>query len=257
MSLADLEKEMLRVAQCTPRVVTKTRPSCLALLAEERGTAQRLLQDVHTTATGCFRAVECFCGPGWRAWEPESIWLTLERRGVDVPVLNRDKILAASTLTIIPAFWFEVNAFENTIMAFNNVLSDGEILQEATPAQINWAVYEAEMLFSQAADIPGTTEFDREPIGYTAIVLDRAGFVLAPELLSFAQDALDGCVKDGAGIDKKDVKSAWKALQKKDLTKVDFKDTPLDTQLARLTAVQLYLYKRLQQYESDVVSLDG
>jgi hypothetical protein len=253
MSLADLERELLRVASCVPRMKVAEEDGTTD--PEEQATAQRLLQDAHTTATGCFRATERLCGPGFRAWEPESIWLTLERRGVDVPVLNRDKILAASTLTIIPAFWFEVNAFENTVMAFNNVLSEGEILQEATPAQLNWAVYEAEMLYSQASDIQETTEFDREPIGYTAIVLNRAGFILAPELLSFAQDALDDMTRDGAGISKKDVKSAWKGLQKKDLTKVDFKESPLDMQLARLTAVQLYLYERLQQYESDITQL--
>jgi hypothetical protein len=111
------------------------------------------------------------------------------------------------------------------------------------------------MLFSQAADIPGTTEFDREPVGYTAIVLNRSGFILAPDLLSFAQPALDDMTKDGAGIDKKEVKSAWKTLQKKDLSKVNFKESPLDMQLARLTAVQLYLYERLQQYQTDMDQL--
>lgn len=253
MSLADLERELLRVASTVPRMKLARDEGTTD--PEEQATAQKLLQDAHTTATGCYRATESLCGPGFRAWEPESVWLTLERRGVDVPVLNRDKILAASTLTIIPAFWFEVNAFENTVMAFNNVLSDGEILQEATPAQINWAVYEAEMLHSQASDIGGTTEFDREPMGYTAIVLNRSGFVLAPELLCFAQDALDALNGDGAGVDKKELKTAWKALQKKDLSKVDFKETPFDMQLARLTAVQLYLYERFQQYQSDVDQL--
>lgn len=253
MSLADLEQELLRVASSLPRM--KLAEDEGNIDPAQQGVAQKLLQDEHTTATGCYRATQALCGPGFPAWEPESIWLTLERRGVDVPVLNRDKILAATTLTIIPAFWFEVNAFENTVMAFNNVLSDGEILQEATPAQLNWAVYEAEMLHSQASDVGGTTEFDREPMGYTAIVLNRAGFILAPELLSFAQDALDSLNKDGAGVDKGELRFAWKKLQKKDLTKVKFEETPFDMQLARMTAVQLYLFERVQQYEADLNQL--
>lgn len=253
MSLADLERELLRVASSGPW--RKMAADEGALDPQEQSIARELLQDPRTTATGCFKATEQLCGPNFRAWEPESIWLTLDRRGVDVPVLNRDKILAASTLTFLPAFWFEVNAFENTIMAFNDVLSDGEILQEATPSQINWAVYEAEMLFSQMSDINETTEFDREPVGYTAIVLNRAGFILTPELLRFAQDALDDLNKDGSGVDKRELRAAWRSLQKKDLTKVTFKDTAFDMQLARLTAVQLYLAERLQQYQSDLEQL--
>lgn len=217
--------------------------------------AQQLLQDVHTTATGCFKAAELLCGPTFRTWEPESIWLTLERTGVDIPALNRDKLLAAITLTVIPAFWFEINAFENTIMAFNNVLSDYEILQEATPAQISWAVLEAELLYSQMSDIEETTEFDYEPINYTAIVLNRAGFVLAPELLSFAQNALNKLNNDGINVDRDKLHIRWNDIKTKDLTKVSYDNTPFDMQLARLTAVQLYLQERLKRYQKDVDQL--
>lgn len=252
MELADLERYLLRVSAQAQR--TK-------LAAEEEGdTAQQgiageMLRDENTTATGCYRAVGAVCGPGFRSWEPESVWLTLDRKGIDVPVLNRDKVLAASTLMMLPAFWFEVNAFENTIMAFNNVLSEGEMLQEATPAQVNWAVYEAEMLFGQSEDIPESPEFDREPIRYTAIILHRAGFILAPELLSFAQSDLDKLNRSGANIAKNDIRPAWKKLQHTDLRKHDFTESPLEIQLARLAAVQIYMLDRLVQYEQDLSRL--
>lgn len=252
MELADLERYLLRVAAQAQR--TK-------LAAEEEGDAQQvtiaaeMLHDEHTTATGCYRAVSAVCGPAFRAWEPESIWLTLDRKGIDVPVLNRDKVMAASTLTMIPAFWFEVNAFENTIMAFNNVLSDGEMLQEATPAQVNWAVYEAEMLFGQSENIPESPEFDREPIKYTAIILHRSGFILAPELLQYAQADLDKLNRSGANITKSDIRPAWKKLQHTDLRKHEFTDSVLDVQLARLAAVQVYMLDRLVQYEQDLSRL--
>jgi len=169
--------------------------------------------------------------------------------------LNRDKIMAASTLTMIPAFWFEVNAFENTVMAFNNVLSDGEVLQEATPAQINWAVYEAEMLYGQADDVPEAPAFDREPMRYTAVVLHRAGFIVTPQLLSFAQKELDALSRNGAGANKAEVQDAWKRLQRVDLRKRPFSDSALDVQLGRLAAVQVYMLDRLVQYESDISRL--
>lgn len=222
----------------------------------EYAIVQQLLQDEHTTATGCFRATELLCGPTFRIWEPESIWLTLERQGINIPVINRDKILAAITLTVVPAFWFEVNAFENTIMAFNNIVSDYEILQEATPAQINWAVFEAELLYSQASNIEETTEFDYEPINYTAIVLNRAGFILTPDLLSFAQNALDKLNKDGVNVDKTALRKTWDDTKRKNLSKRIYNDTPFDMQLARLASVQLYLQERLVQYQKDMAQLD-
>jgi|MudIll2142460700_1097286.scaffolds.fasta_scaffold00163_17 hypothetical protein len=252
MELADLEQYLLRVAAKVPRA---------KLAAQEEGDSEQqvvaaeMLRDQHTTATGCYRAVGVVCGPSFRAWEPESIWLTLERKGIDVSVLNRDKIMAASTLTMIPAFWFEVNAFENTVMAFNNVLSDGEVLQEATPAQINWAVYEAEMLYGQADDVPEAPAFDREPMRYTAVVLHRAGFIVTPQLLSFAQKELDALSRNGAGANKAEVQDAWKRLQRVDLRKRPFSDSALDVQLGRLAAVQVYMLDRLVQYESDISRL--
>jgi len=249
MELADLEQYLLRVAASVPRAK-------MAALeegdSEQQTVAAEMLRDPHTTATGCYRAVSAVCGAGFRAWEPESIWLTLDRKGIDVSVLNRDKILAAMTLTMIPAFWFEVNAFENTTMAFNNVLSDGAILQEATPAQLNWAVYEAEMLYGQSDEVPESPAFDREPVRYTAIVLHRAGFIMAPQLLSFAQKELDVLSRDGSGANKAEVQEAWKRLQRIDLRKKQFTDSAIDVQLARLAAVQVYLADRLVQYESDM-----
>lgn len=251
MQLGDLEQSLLRLAARAPRM----KVAVDAADEELQATAGELLRDEHTTATGCYRSVQAICGSGFRAWEPESIWLTLERRGVDVPLLNRDKILAAATLTVIPAFWFEVNAFENTIMAFNNVISDGEILQEATPAQINWAVYEAEMLFGQTDDVQETAEFDREPVRYTALVLHRSGFILTPELLTFAQDELDALNKDGVRTSKSEIRSAWDKLKRADFRTREFTESPLDTQLGRLSAVQLYMMDRLEQYESDLSRL--
>lgn len=223
---------------------------------EKRAIARQLLQDVHTTATGCFKAAELLCDSTFRTWEPESIWLTLERAGVDIPVLNRDKLLAAITLTVIPAFWFEINAFENTVMAFNDIVSDYEILQEATPGQISWAVLEAELLYSQMSDIEETTEFDYEPINYTAIVLNRAGFILAPELLHFSQSALDKLNNDGINVDKDKLRIRWNDIKTKDLTKIVYENTPFDTQLAHLAAVQLYIQERLEQYQKDVDQLN-
>lgn len=251
MNIEDLEKHLLSVAKQVPRLKT-------AADEGERvrfSTAEKLLQDEHTTATGCYRAAHVLCGDQFRAWEPESLWLTLERKGVEVPLLNRDKLLAASTLTIVPAFWWEVNAFENTVMAFNNVVSDARVLQEATPAQLSWAVYEAELLYGQQDDLEDTPEFDREPVIYTAVVLHRSGFLVAPTLLQYAQRELDRLNKDGAEISKDEVEDAWRKLKSKDLRMREFTDSAMDAQLSRLAATQLYVSDRAVKYEEDLQQL--
>jgi len=253
MELEELERQLLRVAAQVPR--TKIGEE----LADEngpRGEARELLQNDDTTATGCYRATQVLLGPMFRGWEPESIWLSLERMNVDVSVLNRDKIMAAVTLTMIPAFWFEINAFENTVMAFNNVISDPHILQEATPAQIAWGVYEAELLYGDAGEFEETTVFDREPTLYTATVLNRAGFLVAPDMLSFAQEPLDKLNCNGTKTTVDEVKKAWTRLKRTDFTKREFsEDSPVDLQLGRLAAVSLYIQDRLEQYELDLSKL--
>lgn len=241
----NLEQELLQFATQAKQLKQASAPDILAH-------ASALLRNPDTTATGCYRAAEVVCGPSFRAWEPESIWLTLERKGIEIPLLNRDKILAATTLMLIPAFWFEVNAFENTTMAFNNILSNGEILQEASPAQLSWAIYEAENLFGQFSDIHETTEFDREPILYTATVLHRGGFILAPTLLEFAQEELDKLNKGGVSLTKSEISSSWKKLKSTNPQKREFTDSALDIQLERLTTVQIYMQSKLDQYKLDI-----
>lgn len=244
MQLAEIEKHLLTVASQTLRIK----------LAEDIvPQLKTLLQDSETTATGCFYAAVRLCGDQFRGWEPESLWLTLDRRGVNVPLVNRDKLLAAATLTLVPAFWWEVNAFENTVLAFNNVLSNPQIMQEATPEQLTWAIYEAEVLYKQQDDFIEAPEFDREPIIYTATVLQRNGFILAPELLSFAQASLDKLNRNGSLTNKTVVQQAWNKLKAQDLTQTSFKDTALDIQLARLTNVQLYVAQRLVRYKDDLM----
>lgn len=223
---------------------------------QKHDTARALLRDPLTSATACTYAVEVLYGEQARAWEPESLWLSLSRSDVDVPLVNRDKILAAHTLLMLPAFWWEVNIFENTVMAFNDMDVSADTTHEATPGQISWGVFEAELLFTQS-EIKETPEFDREPIAYTAAVLHRAGYVLAPDLLQFAQPALDRMVNGSGHVAKKDLTAAWRTLNKKPIPERTFEDNPLGYQLAQLTSVDAYLQERIERYEADLKKLRG
>ena len=239
-----LELELLRLARVPRRSIDRN--------TQHIPVAKEMLRSEATTATGCLRALTLLYGDEIRAWEPESIWLTLERANVDVPLVNRDKILATMTLLMMPAFWWEVHAFENTVCAFNDVQVNTEVLQEASPAQIAWAVYEAELLFTQS-DINETPEFDHEPVVYTGTVLHRAGFLVAPQLLQFAQSTLDKLNGTGAPVTKQAVQDAWKKIEAQEAPTLG--DTPLDVQLGRLLGVKLYLQERLKVYEADTAKL--
>jgi len=254
LSLAQVEAQLLAVAQ-TPRRSAKTaaaKPTAAAASVQRRDAAQ-LLADAGASASGCLQAFELLCGEGFRAWEPETLWLTLDRLGVDLPVVNRDKILAGITLGIVPAFWWEVHAFENTVLAFNGLVSLPEALQEATPAQMAWGVFEAEMIYRDLGD--EEPEFDREPVLYAATVLHRAGYVRAPDLLHFAQRELDRFNKNGSGLTVAEVDAAWKTLKRQALEERSLGETALDVQLGRLASVELHVEEMLKRYRADLAKL--
>lgn len=239
----NLDGLLCRLAASTRRKHAEEAPAPSA-------TVRALLEDEEASATGCFLAVKQVCGSQCRAWEPESLWLTLERRQINVPPINRDKILAAHTLTMVPAFWWEVNCFQNSVLAFNNVISDPEVLQETSPEQLCWGIFEAEMIYGYS-DMPDTPEFDREPVLYTAICLHRAGLVLAPDLLQFAQDALDKFNNGERIVTPAEIRKARKRKPKDDWDE----DNPVDVQVARLLGVDAYVKERAKRYQADISSL--
>lgn len=248
MGLPDVDNLLLRMA-------ATSRQKYAQEIHAVDGAIRRVLEDADSSATGCFLAVRDACGNACRSWEPESLWLTFDRRKVHIPALNRDKILAAHTLTIVPAFWWEVNCFQNTVMAFNNVLSNPGALQEATPGQLAWGVFEAEMIYGYS-DFEETPEFDREPALYVGACLHRAGYILAPDLLNFAQDALDDFNKGKTSLEKTQVRAAWSKLQRSRLNDRKWdKNSPLDVQLAHLASVNLYIEEMSQRYQDDINSL--
>lgn len=206
---------------------------------------KELLENEDSFASTLFFALKQLLGDMCGAWEPESIWLELDDRGIDMPRINRDKFLAASSLVQSPAFFWDGIVFEKTAMAFNNILSDSEILQEASPAELSWAVFEAKKL--RELDL----EFDNEPIGYAAVCLHRAGLHVAPEELAFAQEALERMNLAGKEMIE-EIKSRWEALDKSDLVTLDLSESPIDVQIAQLATVELYMQDRRKRYKKEL-----
>ena len=211
-------------------------------------TPKDILKNSESSASSIFLAARKLLGSSFEAWEPESIWLELKDQGADLSNTNRDKLLAAMTLLATGSYYWDAAVFENTTMAFEHEWSSPEILQEASPAQMAWAVCEAELLRHHERLEVG--DFDYEPARYAAVSLHRDGFVAAPESLSFAQDALDK-LNRGNGVDKNEVLSRWKSLDKATLDNLELTETPSDVQIAKLAAVFMHIATRAAQLQTE------
>jgi hypothetical protein len=212
--------------------------------------AKSLLEDAGTPAVALMRAATAALGE-FLAWEPESIWLELHRQDLNLPEENRAKIMAALTLRLIPSFYWDALVFEKTALAFDGVMPSPDILEEASPARLAWAVVEAAMIIKEARE--ASWEFQHEPRAYAAVVLNRAGFVLAPEQLAFAQMWLDRERRHDHLLE--DTRARWARVAKDHLEQLTLEETPEDVQIARLAAVELHVRERRAAVERALARL--
>lgn len=209
---------------------------------------KKVLLDENAFASAVYTAAVKLMGSEINAWEPESIWLTAEREwNLDIPQINRDKLLSVIALKIFPRFYWEVTSFENTILCFNNVQPNVELVQEASPEHLAWGVYEAELIVHLEDET--TYLFDYEPRIYTAECLHRSGYILAPSSLEFAQEELDKRNKVDYKL-KKEVSQVWNDITSSGtpLDEIEVDESPLGVQLSRLIVVQDYINKNLLAY---------
>lgn len=221
--------------------------------AVDPGAARRLLTAPMTSALALLVAAQSLLGEEFSAWEPETLWLELERRGLEVPLPDRAKLQAAVALVLVPSFYWDAVVFEKTALAFDHVVPNPGALEEATSAQLAWATTEAGRIVAQHGDRP--RDFTHEPAVYAAVVLNREGLLVAPEELAFAQPQLERLNRAGDVGLRERVKAAWRTLDKANLSTHAFAETPLDVQLARLAAVELHVREREAQAATDLAAL--
>jgi hypothetical protein len=215
-------------------------------------TAKAALRVEETCASACLRALRCLFDTQWLSWEPETVWLELHHMGVDVPVGNRNQIMAGRSLITTGRFWYDATAFEAACIAFNNDEPTFFGIEDAPVAYINWAVYEADRIHKDFEN--EVLEFDREPIAYTAVQLYREGFVIAPEHLEMAQEELNKALPTEVKALQKLVREGWATAPRgQALLDAAFPETPAGVQLARLAAVQLHFDRRLRILEEQIL----
>lgn len=210
--------------------------------------ARELLAGRTTSAVALCRAAEIVLGDAYVGWEPETTWVELSRQGVEVPVEARDRLMAALALRLVPAFYWDAIAFSATAVAFDGRPAHVEILEEASPAALAWAMIEAAWIRRRHGDQDLRPE--HEAIAYAAVILDRAGYVLAPAELSFAQEALDARRPRSSLLD--DVRARWSGVDKAHVERLSLEENPIDVQIARLAAVEAHVRARRASAEAEL-----
>lgn len=213
----------------------------------------KLLQSSKTPATTVFLATQHLLkSDSFLAWEPESIWLELADKGVaSFPQVNRDKLLAVSTIIMGDAFHYDALVFEKTMIAFNNLPIDGEAIQEASPGEIAWGVVEAQLLSSYAGH--DNSQYDYEPTRYIAVSAHRDGLVLMPEIINFAQEELDKLNRGDDSNHEESLKNrVGLALAAINGDNTTYAEDEVGTQLARLAAIDAYLRRKTSQLVSEM-----
>jgi hypothetical protein len=218
--------------------------------------ALKVLKDPQTnTAAGLYLAARTVYGEDILQWEPETLWLTMDKDGVNLPEEERNKLQAAISLVVHPAFYWDNLVFQRTVQALNGELFDPEALQECAAAHMAWAVYEAGVIRGLDNDQTIIPEFEEDVQQYIAMCLFREGYVYPPEPLhEFVTDNLENLFPKNSYAPslKKEVTDSWEALDKTALERTEFFENELGVQLAQLSACYLHVKKWADQLAEDL-----
>jgi len=208
-------------------------------------------------ATALLMALRTLHGIDALYWEPETIWLTLERENnIDLPVEARDKVQAAISILRNPAFFWDNLVFQRTVQSFNGELYDPETLQECHPGHMAWAVYEATLLRGMDPDSDARPEIDEDVQQYIAVCLKRAGYVYPPNQLRDVSDNLALLLPGAEETFISLVKKSWEQVDKGGLANRKFNEDPLNIQLAQLASCYLYVKEQAEKLATDVMWLE-
>jgi hypothetical protein len=209
--------------------------------------AKAVLKDAaNAPAAALITAVRALYKDDVLEWEPEALWLSLEREGIVLHNPERDKIQAAITLIKKPSFYWDNLVFQRTVQSLNDQPFSMDVIQETHTAHMAWAIFEASVIRNMDPDEQTVPEFDEDVQQYAAVCMFREGLVLPPENLKFAEDSLDKLQPQDAhatGL-KKEVSQAWGHLNKGKLEHTEFAENSVGVQLARLASSYLYVKDR-------------
>jgi hypothetical protein len=215
--------------------------------------AKVILKDNDSCAYACMRAADILLSDAWFVWEPETIWLDLHERGVDVPVGNRDQMMAGRNIVTTGRVTYDALVFDKTCIAMNNEFANFEALDDSPVEYIAWGSEEIYRIYLHYTG--NNFEYDREPVAFTGVQLYRQGFVVAPDNLMWAQPDLETHYVEFPTELKKRVMLAWSSISKEDLRDHPYPETPLGVQLAKLAAAQIHFNEKKSRLLRDLAKL--
>jgi hypothetical protein len=170
----------------------------------------------------------------WIEWEPETLWWALRRDFGPVGEISRNKIMALRLAASTDAPWLDWDTFENSTLAWNNIIPLFGAFQPVSSAQAAFGVF-------VLRSIRGDEEFSWEVRAYVAAMLEEDGLVYAPaEWFDGAQEIIDRKIWL-LGF-KAEVESAWKKISELDPTHIEWDDSnPVDVHLLKLFVIKQYM----------------
>jgi hypothetical protein len=101
-------------------------------------------------------------GRGWLEWEHETIRAEIVKTlGVEPIEAVFEKIMALQTLLKTDLFWDDALIFENTVLAFNGLPFDFDLIKTCQPREIAYGVVAAIDLRDKSDFVPDVAEYVR------------------------------------------------------------------------------------------------
>lgn len=173
----------------------------------------------------------------WADWEPATLWWALRKDFGPVGDLTRNKIMALRVAVTSDMPWLDWDIFEDSGLAWNDIIPMIGAFQPMSPAQTAFAV----SIFRAIRD---DEAFDAEVIAYIGSILEDHGWVYAPEEFFGPVQTLLDRKKWTVGI-REEVAAAWERIKDVDPTTIEWRpDHPLDIHLLKIAVVKAYLDER-------------
>lgn len=202
-----------------------------------RLTHGRLFTDKRASPLQILDILTARYGTDWADWESDTLWWALRRDFGPVGEIARNKIMALRLAATTDMPWLDWDIFENSGLAWNDIIPLMGVYQPMTPMQMALTVHILH-------EIRDDELFDAEVKAYIASILEDNGFVYAPhEYFDNAQELLDRKVWM-VGF-RQEVIQAWEKLKDVDPMTIEWRvDHPLDVHILRLMAVKKYVEER-------------
>jgi len=193
------------------------------------------------------RLLNSVLGPTWVSWEPETLRNSLAQK-FDLPKADKSEkahkpiervmaaIFAAKTLLGNPdVFSTRLEGFENIILAFNNHVPNFDVLEVASPSEINYGIQLAKLI---EPDLP---KFAEDVVAYIRACFAQYGVFAYPESLADYEPESQKELREQIRVRAKNI----------DINNLNMEDV-VDVQAAKLYDVENYALERLAMAKEEM-----